>query len=427
MLVPDHWFFLSYARSNGGPYLNDFFDKLVYEIRDKAGLSNTIPDSNIGFMDRLNIEPGDNWNPAVLEALQCTRILVCVISRGYILSDYCGKEFEVFRSRLSIYAAQLPSGQRPKLIMPIFWHPEARIGTLPEALASIQHDHADYGDHYTDKGLSTLSTQRRYQDDYNQFLSAFAWKLIAAAEQHHLPPNPDGTPLSLSLSSVVNSFRSHAIRTDGHTNQAKESGPRSVRFVFVAGRRSELSTVRDQVDSYGDSDGLEWRPFQPQTSKAIFALSYSVATDEELVPRDIPLNDDLVQNIRQAENENVIVLLIVDPWSVKLPLYRKYLEDYDKERFVNCGVITIWNLSDSATANHQSHLREILREAISRIWISGDGYMRDCAQGPEEFQRELINAVNEIRRKIVARGRVFHKIGADIYPLPQLAGPGGNQ
>lgn len=422
MFVPDHWFFLSYARADGGEYLHALFAKLVQQVRSKAGLPSTLTASNIGFMDRLNIEPGDNWDPAVLEALQCTKIFICIISRGYIASDYCGKEFEVFRSRLSAYTARLQSGQRPTLIMPIFWYPEARIGKLPETLSGIQHNHADYGDHYIDKGLFTLSTQRRYRDDYNQFLDSFSWKLVEAARKHPLPLGSNDIPLL----SVTNPFQSSITRIDDRVDYARASGPRSVRFIFVAGRRGELNTVRDQVDAYGDIGGREWRPFQPQTPQSIGALSSRIVAEEDFFPEDIPFDDRLIQRIRHSENENAIVLLIVDPWSVELTLYRKYLEDYDKENFINCGVIAVWNSRDSATASNQSHLHEKLRGALSRTCIL-NGYVRDCTQGPEEFQQELIKAVSEIRRRIATRGEIFQKLEASSYPLPQLAGPGSDQ
>jgi len=414
--MPEHWFFLSYARADGD-YLTKFFTDVAHQVRSKEESLSVFEPSDIGFMDRVSTEPGDDWNPALLGALQRAQILVCVLSRGYLASEYCGKELEIFRGRVAAYTAQLPEGKRPRLIMPVFWHPRARLGKLPDVLARIQYDHTDYGERYLEKGLFALANQSRHRDDYHQFLDAFTWKLVDAVREHPLPPVTGGP----SLSETVNAFRTPGEQAQGQ----RQAGPTSIRFVFVAGRQHEIGQVRDQVDAYGQANGRDWRPFFPELATSVGALSSGAVSAEDLFPEDLSIGPDIVQRIREAETENSIVLLMVDPWSVRLRPYREFLESYDEASFVNSGVIVLWNPSDEATVRQETALRTALNQAISRTCVM-NGHVRDSVLSADQLRKELVLAVHEIRRRMAARGSVFQNArSGESYQLPQIAGPGG--
>lgn len=414
--MPEHWFFLSYARADG-PYVTKFLQDVAQQVRSKEEALSKVDPAEIGFMDRASTEPGDDWDHALLDALCHARVLVCMLSRGYLASEYCAKEFEVFRRRIDEYKARLSPDRRPRLIMPVLGHPLTRLGTLPPAISHLQYDHVDFGELYPEKGLFALSNHSRYQQEYEQFLEAFTWKLVDAAREHPLPPSAAVQPLS----QVVNPFR-----TGNHdANDRRQAGPTSIRFVFVAGHRDEAGQVRDQLDAYGASSGREWRPFLPATTRSVGALSSGAASDQDLFPEDLPVDDGAVSRIRHAEEENSIVLLIVDPWSARLARYRDFLESYDRATFLNSGVLVLWNLDDEETARNETALREALSLAISRTYIV-NGYIRDSVRSADQFQIELVQAVHEIRRRMAARGTVFQNARSDTgIQLPQLAGPGG--
>lgn len=415
--MPEHWFFLSYARADGS-YVTKFLHDVAQQVRSKEEALSRFDPGDIGFMDRASTEPGDDWDHALLDALRHARVLVCMLSRGYLASEYCAKEFEVFRRRIEEYRARLSPGQRPRLILPVLGHPLARLGKLPPAISQLQYDHVDFGELYPQKGLFVLSNNSRYREEYDQFLDAFTWKLVDAAREHPLPPSAAVRPLS----QVENAFR-----TGDNTNDRRQAGPTSIRFVFVAGDREEAGQVRDQVDAYAATtgSGREWRPFLPSTSRSVGALSSGAASGQDLFPEDLPVDDGSVARIRHAEEENSIVLLIVDPWSVRLARYRDFLESYDKATFLNSGVLVLWNLDDDETARNEPALRESLRRVMSRTYIV-NGCIRDSVRNADQFGVELVQAVHEIRRRMAARAPVYQNARSDAgIQLPQLAGPGG--
>ena len=106
-------FFLSYIRANNDPYLKKFFEELSQAIRDRRGLPQT---AEVGFFDQRSIELGEQWDATIVEALQTSGVVVAVASPGYFKSEYCGKEWELFRRRLAAASAGKPL---PPLIKPI--------------------------------------------------------------------------------------------------------------------------------------------------------------------------------------------------------------------------------------------------------------------------------------------------------------------
>src|SRR5918911_354248 len=98
-------FFLSYSRmdATGGTFLSDFFRRLEIEVAQAAGLSAADLKKGVGFFDQLGIEPGDKWPAKLDEALGTSDVLICLYSNSYFNSPACGKEFEVFRSRVRSY------------------------------------------------------------------------------------------------------------------------------------------------------------------------------------------------------------------------------------------------------------------------------------------------------------------------------------
>lgn len=367
-------------------------------------------------MDRVSISPGDEWDPALVEALSETRILVCLLSQRYLTSEYCGKEFGVFHARVRDHVAQQSDGRRPRLIMPVHWHPRRQLLNVPDVIMRIQYGHDEYGELYRKKGLSVLARQGRYQDDYQQFLDAFTWQIVDAVREYPLPPAVDRP----SLAEAENVFRMTGDPADNHL----PVGPTSVRFIFVAARRDEIAGVRNQTKEYGSDLGREWSPFP---ASSVGALSSGVVSRKNLFPEDLLINTDIIQRIRDAEAANSIVLLIVDPWSVQLPRYQEFLQNYDRERFLNSGVIVLWNPDDEQTVSNEPSLKATLRQTILRTY-NEQNYVRDSVRGADQFETELVRAVDEIHRRLRSRGPVFHLLGTNGgTPLPQLAGPGGEQ
>ncbi|HEX6184005.1 MAG TPA: TIR-like protein FxsC, partial [Pyrinomonadaceae bacterium] len=149
-------FFFSYSRrdAKGNPYLKEFHRRLALEVGQAAGVSAAVDEADIGFFDTEGIEPGEKWPDKLAGALQSSKVFVCLYSNGYFKSEWCGKEFEVFRSRVAAYTP--PSGRpAPRLIIPVLWDRRARLPEpLPDAVTDLQYTHADFGAKYEVEGLA---------------------------------------------------------------------------------------------------------------------------------------------------------------------------------------------------------------------------------------------------------------------------------
>ena len=99
--------FVSYSRRDAlelGKMENEWFVQfrhdLLRDVAREAHLPTIVPPERVGFYDRENIHNGDRWTDALADALQTSRVIVCMFSANYFLSANCGREFQVFRDRV---------------------------------------------------------------------------------------------------------------------------------------------------------------------------------------------------------------------------------------------------------------------------------------------------------------------------------------
>lgn len=414
--TPAPFFVLSYGRADG-PRVGQFFEDLADEVRRKAteAALRKLDNSKIGFMDTRSTGHGDQWDPALQSALRCARTYVGLLSRSYLSSDYCGREFELFRRRVEKHAPPLPNGGRPKLIKPVLWQPETRLLPLPDVLRPIQYARQEYGPLYLEKGVAALIGQKRHRDEYEQFLDAFAWQLVDDANECLLPSITDGP----SLDDVVSPF----LTTSGRATDRRKVGPSSIRLIFAVGTRDEMPETGANHAAYGEAFGRDWVAFTSH-EVPVGPLCSGIVSNEGLWPVDLEISPNVIGEIREAEEANAIVLLIVDPYSARLERLRSFLESYDEGNFVNTGVLVLWG--DGATARDEDALRQNVKRLLSRTVVM-NGHISDSVRGPDQLRAELLAAVHEIRRRMAARGDFSQNIGGEKVGLPRLVGPGGGR
>src|SRR5437016_4661526 len=121
----NYWFFMSYARLDFNPTVKRFYDDLADTIRRLEGGRQ----EDVGFFDVDKIKNGDVWTGSLAEALQTSRSFVPIYSASYFDGRFCGKEWEVFRTRIAAYPGPSPSREDhpPALILPVLWVPEENI------------------------------------------------------------------------------------------------------------------------------------------------------------------------------------------------------------------------------------------------------------------------------------------------------------
>jgi len=408
------WFFLSYGRRDdiGGSYVSFFWEKLADVVAQKAGLPSEVPKEQVGFLDKSSTEPGDDWGAEIESALRTCRTLVCLVSPSYLGSEYCGKEFQAFRERLE------EQGGAPPLILPILWdRPEKVLRSLPPALAKLQFPHEVFGQTYAQEGLGYLMRLR----EHTKFVQKFAERLVSVAEEHPLPE----ADRIRDLKSVSNAFCGE----EAHHLQAprpKVAGPTVARFVLVAGRNEEFKGIREQTAGYGEEGGRDWRPYYPDAEEAVGILSQQVASDQSLFYETLTVSADLIQKIREAEETNTMVLLLVDPWSIRLQRYQSWLREIDRNAFLNCSLLIPWNENDGETHRSRDDLQAAMEKTLVRSFIVNNIYLRACVRSREELKQEIVGAIGEIRRRMMQLARVFHRIeGAESSTPPKISATAG--
>jgi hypothetical protein len=194
------YFFLSYAADNDDlEEVKRFFADLSVEVRRQLGLKQS--GAVVGFRDQEDIKVGVEWERRLGEALQNSKALICLYSPAYFRSEWCRREWEVFRRRELLYQESHPRlGEseipQPRAIKPIIWMP-AHIAEPFSQIQTYRDDVLD--DVYRRRGLFRLIHQYdKYKYQYDDFIVQLAGEILCEKELS-LPPHPSLTDGLLSL------------------------------------------------------------------------------------------------------------------------------------------------------------------------------------------------------------------------------------
>src|SRR4051812_8552353 len=113
-------FFASYARCDDNKFsrMRSVIELLEERVRSLRGGAST----QIAFVDVASIQTGDEWQKRLSSAVHEAYVLVCMMSASYFSSEWCAREFAIFRRRLELLGAGAPG-----VIIPVIWD----IGTIP--------------------------------------------------------------------------------------------------------------------------------------------------------------------------------------------------------------------------------------------------------------------------------------------------------
>ncbi len=417
--MTDYWFFLSYARRDavGNSYVNRFHKMLAERIGQLAALPTGISDDEIGYVD-TKIEPGENWPDELAAALRMSKAFVCLYSPAYFNSDYCGKELQAFRSRLNAVTSSSASRATPPLIFPVLWDRADRLPkVLPQALRDIQYTYGLADELYNSEGLCQLMSLSRHHDKRLEFFNRMAETIVQRIREHPLPPAEVLPPLH-DIASAFGVPTESDWRSDlvGHRASI---GPRTVRFVFVAANEAEIREWRDSVEAYGSEGGRDWRPYH---SKAVGVLSQTLSAQEDLFYEYLPVDDKLLDRLREAEENKNIVVIVVDPWTIQLRSYRKSMLEYDKSAFVNTEILILWDAEDHETTQALEKLRSDIKQTFCRHFIMNTANIRDSIGSLNELEREVTEAISRARSRIIQLSDLARPVDTSVA-LPRYSRP----
>ena len=159
-------FFNSYARLDANKHskLNSVIDELRTIVRGKVGATDV---EQVGFWDTRDIKTGADWERRLGDAVRKARVLVCFCSPTYFNSEFCAKEFEIFRLRLQNAIAAIDP---LRVVVPVIWEP----GSAPEVLKRFQRVNPDLPPDYCSGGLRALRRIKGTRGQYGQAIEALA-------------------------------------------------------------------------------------------------------------------------------------------------------------------------------------------------------------------------------------------------------------
>lgn len=387
-----YWFFVSYTRADRDKYMDEFYA----DLRTEVLLQKHIPESELSFFDTSAILTGAAWQQILGAALRTSQVMLSMCSPGYVSSEYCGKEFQVFRERQLLYRSAQDADALPEVIIPVLWGPPSDY--FPEVVREIQYADDDFPEVYAREGLRYMMKLNGHRDDYQKFITRLATKVIDAGKKYPLPELKTLRPFE----EIPNAFAPPVAGPAEPLRPSATAGFNSALFVYIAARPGEMWSVRREVECYGEVGGKQWAPYLPPTKDAVGIMAQEVAAKQKLFYEELPLDDRLIKRLEQAEANQEIVVLVVDAWTLRLAKYQDDVRPYDKVNFRNCAVLIPWNVNDPETVDARATLEAALKEALPfKTELKHPVYYRDSIRSAKELKSKLSKTLSEIRMRMI--------------------------
>jgi FxsC-like protein len=160
--------------------------------------------------------------------------------------------------------------------------------------------------------------------------------------------------------------------------------------------------VRRSSDSYGQSDGWDWRPFFPDAHEPVGAIAQQVAGQLGVRFQEIPCDQELLKRLREAKKNRVPAILMTDAWSLFLARYGEIMREYDDLNLLNCAVLMPWNEKDTETAAGRRKLEERLKEVCpQKASTPPPGHVWDGIRSIEDLRTRTATTLDELRMRLL--------------------------
>jgi FxsC-like protein len=407
----DREFFFSYTRGNNDPYLQKLFVDLSEEVRNLRGLP---AGAETGFFDQRNLELGEDWDAALVDALQSCKVMVAIASPGYFKSEYCGKEWALFRQRLQ--AGSAPGAKPAPLLKPVVWMP-VKIDELPPSVSAGQLSFGDPHAIHNARGVRYLLKQIQEQRTaYNDFVESLAKQIVDAADEHPLAPLAQVPTLAKTPSAFARGAAEVAAAAAGIVVPAAPTGPRHVLFIYVAAHPQAIGGAH-ALEPYVETGGPDWKPFYPQhTTRVHRFVQHVVAGDDlDFTSEAMPFGANLIARIDEAWRQRQIVVLIVDPWSLHwdakkraAPEYQALLRQLDARLDYHWCVLVPWNDADADAMAERDAIWATVRDTFDRHanLAPNPMFYRDGIASADDLKRTLGDVLTRLKEEIKKRAPV---------------------
>lgn len=426
------YFFLSYARGGDDVYVQEFFNDLCDEVRALEGLRSDEP---VGFFDRGNIQPGDTWPETLVEALSECQSFLALCSPAYFLSEPCGKEWAIFQQRSREH--QLRTGNSRSALIPLRWLPSR---TMPEAAQVIQYipeprRHGARSEPHRERGIRQLLRIRRNRDDYLEFVTTVAELVVDTVFRAPIPAATDRLRFEVvpsafhgppQLNNVAVALPVPAAGPPP-TVELTEVIPVSNKVWFVlsaptATEAAEESLGRTNRLFYG-STPEDWTPYLPTSAEPLATFATRIAAARSLAT-EVAEVGELDACIDQAQRDNQIVVLLVDPWSTRMASHHEILNRYDRRADQPAAVMIPWNSEDAETRSRTPELTASVGRTFPRnMRRPHTTTFRPSVLTNETFRSDLQIVLEESRNRVIASGMLRRSLPSSTGSRPILEGP----
>jgi FxsC-like protein len=388
---PEVAYGLYVSRANADPdeaLSRSFFQNLTLKLQRKS----VSPAADIRYLDTMNVQEPDVWWPWSLRAMQKSRVLICLYSKEYFSTPYCGRIWGAFLGRLREYF-----GNCPPLIVPLLWGPPSENpNILPRVARAIEFAHEDFGTEYCEKGLRFIqrwSTRDDYKAIYDTFLEKLTNKIVELVEKYPLPQETE-IPL---LKDIPNAFKEFT----EEDQVSDESDADYAKFVFMAARREEIRGLRTPA-SYG-ADSKQWMPYHPHSKEHVEWTTQKATADAGKSHDVIRLDENFLTNLQSADSKKNIIIILVDPWTIQLGGdYSTYAKRYDDAELPSSRLLVCWNTEDGETKRQTRYLQETLQKAFERkMRMRRADSFQGNVESIDQLRKELAKALLSARRQIV--------------------------
>jgi FxsC-like protein len=365
-----------------------------------------------GFFSSRDIGRGQDWEKELLQVLPASHVIVPAYSPNYFKSVWCGREWEVFWRRQQENRLNPPLDVTAEEVMlPLIWTGE--FLDLPPRVPTVQYK-APVSDApvYTDRGLGYLmQSPKKYPGKYEDFVHRFATelgKMIRNQGANKMRKLPDVYKMDLPFPDTY------------------KWGLKHVRYVFLAGRHDEMQNLRQTLTPYGQFESRrDWRPCFPTVDRSAGDIARAIAQEtgkdgyEFVEPADAAA---LMRTLREANDRNNVIAVLVDPWSLTLHAFREFAEKFDGESFPTSGVIVTWNGNDGETPDHLPILKNRLANHFGGR-AARQEYYNPAVNTPEELREAIVATFVAAQERLLATGQIHTSAGgaAAAQPLLQVA------
>ena len=338
------YFFLSYAhapRQASGTDPDYWVERFFRDLCDHVlALTDHPADVPVGFMDR-EIRTGEGWSERLGEVLGAARVFVPLYSPRYFASETCGREWYAFAQR-TIYE-QAKQDRNVHGVVPALWVP-VPTDQLPPQAGRVEYLGRSYGEEYARDGLYGLLTTGRVEH-YERAVYQIAKRVVTVADENVIPP---GSPVDYRSS--PSAFGPGAAAWSGR-----------VRVVVAAPALRELPPGRTP-EPYGE-DALSWNPYHPESRRPLGAVAASLVRS---LNHEVSVGswEESEPWLSADEPPPDPVVLLVDPWILGDPTWRRRLSDLDSGACPWIRVVVPGNPGDGQSREAEPDLLRLLREVL---------------------------------------------------------------